>query len=182
VHFTARVLLTKQLREFTGTPVRPEGNVISAPDIYRVYFHGPAYQVVEKAWWDGKRIIGAMSGKLAANHHPSDLTTLVSPRLIELCFQTAGICEIGTDGRMGLPLHIDHLSFSNQIVDADKETCHAVVTRKPEQNSFDAEIVDASGKRHVQLRGYHTVSVPGAIDPQKLKALQAAMMPDLVAA
>ena len=182
VHFTGRVLLTKEPKELTGAPIKPEGNLIDSADIYRLYFHGPAYQVVEKAWWDGKRIVGAMSDRLPANHHPSNLANLVSPRLTELCFQTAGIWEMGIEGRMGLPLHIDHLTFSTQIANAANEPLHAVVTRKPEQDSFDAEIIDANGKRHVQLRGYHTISVPGAIDPQNLKALQAAMTPDLVAA
>ena len=31
---------------------------------------------------------------------------LTGPRLVELCFQTAGLCEAGTDGRLALPLHV----------------------------------------------------------------------------
>ena len=90
-HFTGRVLLTRQaLQTTTATPVRPEGNLIDASDIYQLYFHGPAYQVVKKAWWNGKQIVGLMSDELPANHHPAELVTLASPRLIELCFQTAG--------------------------------------------------------------------------------------------
>jgi len=182
IHFTARVLLAKKPKDLSGISIVPEGSVIGAADIYRLYFHGPAYQIVEKAWWDGKRIIGTMAGKLPANHHPEDLRTLVSPRLIELCFQTAGIWEMGVEGRMGLPEHIDHLSFSAQIADAADHTLYAVVTRNAERNSFDAEIVDANGQCQLQLRGYHTISVPAAIEPSKLKALQAAMTVDLVAA
>jgi hypothetical protein len=30
-----------------------DGHIIEAADIYRLYFHGPAYQVMERAWWDG---------------------------------------------------------------------------------------------------------------------------------
>ena len=33
-------------------------DIIEAADIYRLYFHGPAYQVLERAWWDGKRMSG----------------------------------------------------------------------------------------------------------------------------
>ena len=36
-----------------GRPGSPTGSPIEAADIYRLYFHGPAYQVVERAWWDG---------------------------------------------------------------------------------------------------------------------------------
>jgi hypothetical protein len=31
--------------------------VIEKRDIYPLYFHGPAYQVIQKAWWDGERVI-----------------------------------------------------------------------------------------------------------------------------
>jgi hypothetical protein len=183
IHFTGRVRLAKQSsKKVSGKALKPEGNIIEAADIYALYFHGPAYQVVQKAWWDGKRIVGLLSDKLPANHHPAELLTHVGPRLIELCFQTAGICEMGIDGRMGLPLHIDRLIFSPQIAEVPNQPLYAVVTRKPEQSSFDAEVVDASGNCYVRLSGYHTVSVAGAIDPSKLKALQAAMTLDLVAA
>ncbi len=40
----------RQLRRPLVTPV---GSCVEAADIYRLYFHGPAYQVVERAWWDG---------------------------------------------------------------------------------------------------------------------------------
>ena len=91
--------------------VQPEGHIIEAADIYRLYFHGPAYQVVERAWWDGHRMVGLMARGLPANHLPSELPTLMAPRLIELCFQTAGLWEMGAQGRMGLPLHIDRVSL-----------------------------------------------------------------------
>ena len=51
-----------------------------------------------------------MAKGLPDNHHPSELPTLMAPRLIELCFQTAGLWEMGVQGRMGLPLHIDRVS------------------------------------------------------------------------
>ena len=61
----------------------------------------------------GARIIGEMAEKLPDNHQPPDQPTLMLPRLIELCFQTAGIWEMGTTSRMGLPSHIRHVSPSN---------------------------------------------------------------------
>ena len=35
----------------------------------------------------------------------------MAPRLIELCFQTAGFWEMGVQSRMGLPQHIDRVSL-----------------------------------------------------------------------
>ena len=65
-HFTGRVRLTKQTPEGRdhGATDSPSGHIIEAADIYRLYFHGPAYQVLERAWWDGNRIVGLMAKDL----------------------------------------------------------------------------------------------------------------------
>jgi hypothetical protein len=184
-HFTARVRLTKQAPKTVTVPAlgSPSGHIIEAADIYRLYFHGPAYQVVERAWWDGHRIVGLMAKGLPANHLPSELPTLMAPRLIELCFQTAGIWEMGVQGRMGLPLHIDRVS--SLLLPAPESAdlrLYAVVTSDWGHGSFDAEVVDAKGNRYLHLSGYRTVAVPNAVDAGRLKALQAAMSLDAVAA
>jgi hypothetical protein len=182
-YFTGRVLLTRKApKSLVATPVVAEGSLISAKDIYRLYFHGPAYQVIQKAWWNGKQIVSLMAGGLPSNHHPSELLTCVAPRLIELCFQTAGLWEMGIDGRMGLPLHIDHLWLSPEIAAPTKEPLYAIVTRGPEQKIFDAEVTDATGNRLLRLSGYHTISLPNSIDAEKLMPLRTAMMPNLIAA
>ena len=113
-HFTGRVRLTKETPDAVTVPALnlPAGHIIEATDIYRLYFHGPAYQVIERAWWDGRRMIGLMARDLPPNHLPSEMPTEISPRLIELCFQTAGLWEMGIQGRMGLPQHIDRISSS----------------------------------------------------------------------
>ena len=57
-----------------------------------------------------------------------------------------------------------------------------MVTPDPGRGSFDAEIVDAKGNCYLQVSGYSTVTVPGTVDAELLKALQAAMSLDIVAA
>ncbi len=182
-HFTARVRLTRQTPKAVTVPALGTliGHVIEAADIYRLYFHGPAYQVLERTWWDGHRIVGLMAKGLPANHLPSELPTVMAPRLIELCFQTAGIWEMGVQGRMGLPLHID--SVSSLFLPQSPDTrLYAVVNCEQTRGSFDAEVVDAKGNVYLQLSGYRTVAVPNAVDADGLKALQAAMLMDAVAA
>jgi acyl transferase domain-containing protein/NAD(P)-dependent dehydrogenase (short-subunit alcohol dehydrogenase family)/acyl carrier protein len=182
-HFAARVRLTKQAPTAVTVSVLggPEGHIIEAADIYPLYFHGPAYRVIERAWWDGKRIVGLMAKALCNNHHPSELPTLMAPRLIELCFQTAGLWEMGVQGRMGLPLHLDRVSLTRDPERVEGRL-YAVVTPNPGEGSFDAEVVDTNGNRYVQLCGYRTVAVPGAVDVGRLEALQAAMSLEVVAA
>jgi NAD(P)-dependent dehydrogenase (short-subunit alcohol dehydrogenase family)/acyl carrier protein len=177
-HFTARVRLTKQPPKALTVPTlgTPTGNIIEATDIYRLYFHGPAYRVIERAWWDGHRIVGLMARGLPSNHDPSELSTIVAPRLIELCFQTAGVWEMGDQGRMGLPQHIDCVSLLQPIPESTDTVLYAVVTPNPSQGRFDAEVVDAKGNCYLQLTSYRTVAVPSAIDAERVKPLHAAML------
>ena len=184
-HFTARVRLAKQAPKAETVPVPglTAGHVMKATDIYRLYFHGPAYQVVERAWWDGHRMVGLMARSLPANHLPSEPPTLMAPRLIELCFQTAGLWEMGVQGRMGLPRHIDRVSsLLLPAAESDDTRLYAVVTSDQGRSSFDADIVDAKGNRYLQISGYRTVAFAGALDAERLKALQAAMSLETVAA
>ena len=107
----------------------------------------------------------------------------MAPRLIELCFQTAGVWEMGAQGRMGLPQHIDRVSSLLLPAPESADTrLYAVVTPDPVRGNFDAEVVDTKGNRYLHLSGYRTVAVPNAVDAERLKALQAAMSLDAVAA
>lgn len=175
-HFTARVRLA-------ANPSRPEkqkavagfsdGNKVSASDIYRLYFHGPAYQVIESSWRAGKEVVGLYASNLPANHEPVSLPTRVSPRLIELCFQTAGMWELATKSRMGLPYRVDRLSI-RKISDAVAAKLHSVVTPNAD-GGFDARVVDEKGNVWLSLNGYRTMEMPEPVDDALLAPLRAAM-------
>jgi hypothetical protein len=150
----------------------PDGHIIKAADIYRLYFHGPAYQVLEQAWLDGDRILGQMAERLPSNHFPPEKPTLMAPRLIELCLQTAGLWEMTALGRLGLPQYIRQVSLL-RTPDPAAGALYAAVTSRPEQGSFDAEVVDAAGNRYMQLVGYRTVAVSDVVDTKSWKEEQA---------
>jgi len=180
-HFTARVRLTKQAVPTPGVRafVAPAGTSVEAADIYRLYFHGPAYQVIERAWWDGKHVTGLLATGLPPNHHPAQLDTVVAPRLIELCFQTAGVWELGMQGRMGLPQRVHQVSpFHSQNAAASR--MYAVVTPDEVRGTFDAEVLDEKGNCYLRLRGYQTVALSDAVDKGNLKSLQAIMSGEAV--
>jgi len=172
-HFTARVRVSKQAPDaMTGPAPRLSAEaIVNAAQIYRIYFHGPAYQVVERAWWDGERIIGEMSAKLPENHKPAERPTIIRPRMIELCFQTAGLWQMAAQGRMGLPWKVQQVS-AHGALKPNGNRLYAVVTPHPEQGTFDAEVVDAEGTRYLRLGGYRTVELPGSVDAEPLKAVQ----------
>jgi malonyl CoA-acyl carrier protein transacylase/3-oxoacyl-(acyl-carrier-protein) synthase/NAD(P)-dependent dehydrogenase (short-subunit alcohol dehydrogenase family) len=173
-HFTARVRLAKNPQEsqISRAPITQADSVIEAADIYRIYFHGPAYQVLARAWRDGEQIVGQFSKNLPNNHFPTEKSTLMAPRLIELCFQIVGLGEMSARSQMGLPHHIEQVRAWNpgDLVEAE---LYGVVTPDPNKECFNAEVVDSAGNRYIQLSGYRTVALPNRVDIEPLKALQA---------
>ena len=180
-HFTARVRVARQIPDaITGPkPMLTAEGLVEAAQIYRIYFHGPAYQVVEKAWWDGENMVGELVAELPDECTPADRRTVIGPRLIELCFQTAGLWEIAAQGRMGLPWQVGSVTWLRQPDSAGRRF-YAVVTPRAEQGSFDAEVVDGEGNRYVRLMGYRTSEVPSSIDGDRLKPLHDAVSQPVV--
>ena len=176
-HFTARVRLTKKVPKESSRSSHvevPSVAVSDAGDIYKIYFHGPAYQVLRRGWRDGHRVIAEMAGTLPSNHLPPDKPTTISPRTIELCLQTAGLWEIAVEGRFGLPHKIEWIRFVRNIEEAAGTSLYCIATPDPEAGSFDTEVVDASGNVYLEMQGYRTATLPTTVDNTGLKALQVA--------
>ena len=172
-HFTARVRLTRRAPETVAAPApgEPAGAMVEAADIYRVFFHGPAYQVLERAWLDDDRTVGQFYKGLPNSHYPPDRPTAMAPRLIELCFQAAALREVAGQGRIGLPLHVDQVCLWRSPDLADGPL-YAVVAPARDGDSLDAEVVDQAGNSYLRLRGYKMVAHPDAVDVEPLRALR----------
>ena len=181
-HFAGRVCLSTEAAAPTtrAKTKLPEGPAIEARDIYRVYFHGPAYQVLERAWCDGEHMIGLMNSHLPENHQPAELAAIFAPRMIELCFQTAGLWEIAAQSRIALPLHVDRIRIWPGLIERG-EQFFAVVAAKSEEG-FDAEVVDQAGNRCVQVSGYRTIAVPNVIHQELLNPFHSLLAAGTVAA
>ncbi|MGB5192934.1 MAG: SDR family NAD(P)-dependent oxidoreductase [Polyangiales bacterium] len=175
-HFTASVRLARSAasEEHVDAPPSTDGPTVGDADIYQVYFHGPAYRVLDTAWRHDGLIVGRMNAELPDDHRPSDVPLLTEPRLIELCFQTAGVWQIGTTGRMSLPQHIDSVKVVRNAAEAEGRL-HAVVTPKDGGTSFDAYVADEAGNLYVVMNGYRTAELPEDVDPEKREPLRAAM-------
>ena len=173
LHFTARVCLARSPRSEEKDVARPDGAelAIDHEDIYRVYFHGPAFRVVERAWRCNGQAVGLFAASLPPDHRPSDAGTLVGPRLIELCFQTAGLLELGTRGTMGLPLHVERL----RVVREPSEHGQLFALVKSAASGFEAQVVDEEGRVYLALEGYRTVELPSAVDERGLEPVRLAM-------
>jgi hypothetical protein len=97
----------------------------------------------------------------------------MQPRVIELCFQTAGLWEMRVNQRFGLPRHVKEVCVFRGL-DKAKGPLYAVVTPNPDNQTFNAEVTDASGNRYLRLTGYRTVAIPMDVGAESLKALQRA--------
>jgi hypothetical protein len=136
---------------------------ISAEDVYRVYFHGPAYQVLERASVEGDTAIGLLAIELPPNTDPADAASVMAPRLIELCFQTAGVWDIKTTGTMALPLGLQSVTAYKQPTEANGNRLYSLVTALDGGAAFHALVVDDNGAVYVDLKGYRTVDLPGSV-------------------
>lgn len=179
-HFRARVRLGRspEADEIpTIAPPREDGEpAASQDDVYKVYFHGPAYGVLERARRRGEQAVGRFARELPADHVPAELPFRTAPRLLELCFQTAGVWEIGTTGRMGLPHHIERVSFpSSAARTADAGELFCVTRPKDDGQRYDADVVDDQGRVLVRMEGYGTAALPAPVDDGLRAPLQAAM-------
>jgi hypothetical protein len=173
-HFTATVRLTRDNPESVQTdkPKTAADASVDSDAVYSVYFHGPAYRVLDSAWGgDPNTAVGRLAVDLPANHSPPELPTKIDPRLIELCFQTAGMYELGVDGRFGLPAKIGRVQKFKEP-DVVNSALFTVVRHSNGGRGFDADVVDASGDVYLRLQDYETAELPGAaaalaIDPIK---------------
>ncbi len=162
LHFTATVRLSASAPEAPTTqPPTFSGEVIGRDAIYARYFHGPAYQVLEKVALAGNTAVGLLAANLPPNNHPAHAQLLMAPRLIELAFQTAGMWEMQRKGVMALPLAIDAVTAYRQEEEADGQRLYAVVTAVDDGAAFDAQVVDENGRLFVAMRGYRTVALVG---------------------
>jgi hypothetical protein len=127
--------------------------------------------VLDAAWQGDGRIAGRLHVGLPSGQVANDAPTLTAPRLTELCFQTAGVWEIGTTGQMALPLHLERVVPATTAEPAGGAT--AIV--EPVDDGFSAIVVDDDGTALLRLEGYRTVPLPGTLDEALVAPLRAAM-------
>ena len=72
-HFRGRARLAREAPAAppaAAPPAEVGDDGVGHDAVYRVYFHGPAYQVLDRAWRDDGHVVGRMAGALPADHEP----------------------------------------------------------------------------------------------------------------
>ena len=73
VHFTGRVRLARQAPPAPDSDAPPEAGdreAVERDAVYRIYFHGPAYQVLERAYRHDGEVVGRLADDLPPDHEP----------------------------------------------------------------------------------------------------------------
>ncbi len=160
-HFTAVVRLTT-------APAEPErrapvaaasGYRLTPAEVYALYFHGPAYQVVGAAWEADGTSVAQLADPLPDNHTPAAAPLVGAPRLAELCFQAAGLWEAGRESRMALPARVGSMRV---LGDAGDGPLYAVA-RQVAEGTFDCVVLDSDGDVVLRLDGYQSVPLPSPV-------------------
>jgi hypothetical protein len=148
---------------------------LGADAIYDVYFHGPAFQVLDGVQSDGARVTGRYSTDLPPMTE-TEKETVIAPLLIELCLQTAGVWEIGKTGVLALPTAIEQVVV-HRMPTADG---HIYAEIEPhgggkDDMAFDARVVDAEGNIYLEVHGYRTARLPAPVDGERVAPIRAAV-------
>ena len=175
-HFTGIVHLaamSETPREKTGKPPKWNGAyTVGAEDIYKLYFHGPAFQVLDGVQRSGDTVLGKLHKNLPPiTDQEKSLVTI--PVLVELCLQTAGVWEIGESGSLALPRSIGDLSLYDQKpngvpIYAEVKPLHSAEG----EIRFDARVIDSKGHLYLELHNYRTARLPYSVEPDLLAPLR----------
>jgi hypothetical protein len=133
---------------------------ITAGEIYRDFFHGPAYQVIERVGVAGSQCVALLATDLPPNTFPDNAESLLAPRLVEACFQAAGLWHTRVKNAEALPLGFASAKVYRQPAEAEGRRLYCLCETGDDGATFDASVVDEAGNVFVELRGYHTVSRP----------------------
>ena len=177
LHFTGKVYLVpgeeKEPEPVIGQAPHWNGSsTLTADEIYKLYFHGPAFQVLEGVQHDGKHVFG----KLQSNLPPTTSTAFdltIAPLLVELCLQTAGVWEIGKTGVLALPRSIGEIRFYKTGLKG--ETVFAEVLPWEGEDGrlhFDARVVDSDGAVYMVMKNYCTEPLPYSVEKNQLIPLR----------
>jgi hypothetical protein len=139
---------------------------VTREDLYRAYFHGDAFRVLDRTSvaQDGKALLGRLAQPLPPMSQRDGLVLRTAPRLLELCFQTAGVIEIGSTRKLGLPSRIEEVLLYEGADDAGVRTAEVRLTDAGQGLRFDAWVCNVEGQVLLEVRGYGTSAMPSSME------------------
>jgi hypothetical protein len=153
-------------------PLLPGPHAIGRADVYRLFFHGPAFQVVAAAEWRDGTLLSRLTAPLPSWHHDGR-PTLTAPRLLEFALQSAGLLALAEQPVMAIPRSIARI---DRFIPTDEHAPPALFAlAKREQDGISIDLFDAEGTIHLRVAGYRTAALPYPVGQDRMDALHRAL-------
>jgi len=176
-HFRARVHVqptsVADAMPRVALPVAGEGHTVDRQALYRLFFHGPAFQVLDSVALEPRRALGRLNPERPPLAEAS-LETM--PHLVELVLQTAAAWEVAQDGVLALPRAIKRLVYHGHPA-YERGTCWAevIAAEVAGERAFNARVVNEAGEVLLEVEGYRTSPLPYAADAPLVAPFRAAL-------
>ena len=173
-HFKARLHLDQDLPLVrSDPPPNGRGPAIDKEAIYRAYFHGPSFQVLERVTTESDgRMAGWMSPgtELPPLRRPGKLAA--QPMFTELAFQAAGMVEMQKNNKQGLPSGVRRLRLHRtpDCADTKHQVAAWVIPHGSNgETQYGIKVIDDRGYVLLELDGYRTSTLPNSL-PDSVRA------------
>ncbi len=176
-HFTGKVYLKPvSAPETRPTVVEPPhwngAYTLKREEVYKLYFHGPAFQVLEAVQRNGRTVLGRLSTDMPPTTSTGQ-ALISAPLLIELCLQTAGVYEIGKTGVLALPQSIGEVRLYGQPAAGSDLFAQVTPGRNADDSlCFDARVLDSHGRLYLELKDYTTSPLPYPVEEELRRPLR----------
>lgn len=146
----------------------PGPRAVETAEIYRLFFHGPAFRVVAAAEWRDGVLLARMNTGLPPWHRDGK-ATLTAPQLLEFALQSAGLLALAERPTMEIPRYIariEHYPPAGEELFARAEYG---------ADGIDIDLFDQDGFVHLRVTGYRTTALPYPARQDRMEALHRAL-------
>ena len=157
MHFTARYVDDDVKFSDILLPKKKEKYKATKDDIYKIYFHGPSFQVLDGIIESNRDfVIGVFKKPSKRLTKTGDFRYIFHPMIIEAVFQTCGWRDLDIDNRMTLPHSIGEVKIIDNNEDPDKLYTYSVFKGFNEfgRSVYDGYAFDDEGRIWVELKNY----------------------------
>jgi 3-hydroxymyristoyl/3-hydroxydecanoyl-(acyl carrier protein) dehydratase len=157
IHFTARYVDDDVKFSDILLPKKKEKYKTVKDDIYKIYFHGPSFQVLDGIIESNRDfVIGVFKKPSKRLTKTGDFRYIFHPMIIEAVFQTCGWRDLDIDSRMTLPHSIGEVKVIDNNEDPDKLYTYSVFKGFNEfgRSVYDGYAFDDEGRIWVELKNY----------------------------
>jgi malonyl CoA-acyl carrier protein transacylase len=160
-HFSADILseFNSKWDNVEKPEISPKTPEVTKEEIYKIFFHGPSFQVLDSITKvDGKHTIATYKKPSKTPWHGKEKPVVANPLIIEAAFQACGFRDLHIDSKMTLPDYIGKVVIAEGKA---PDTLHILSVFKGKTDEgksvYDAFAFDDDGKVWVELENFYMI-------------------------